>query len=479
MRSNKNLFHTGSSSPARSWPSAPHTEILAVLVVRALFLVVFGVGISPRAQSQISQAADSVSTFTLDQCIRYAMQHQPNVNQALVNLSIAKKTNAVNLSGWFPQLSLSGTMVHYVQLPTTLEPNATPGGLPIATRTGVTDAATPELSASQAIFDPQLLYAAKSAPYLVKQAELMTDSARISLVAAVSKSFYNLLLILQQIDVLKEDTTRLGRTVVDTYHQYVGGIVDETDYEQAVITLNNSKAQLRQQVENVAAGYALLRQLMGYDPEQPLRVTFDTLRMMQEIYCDTTQPLRFEGRVEYQQLLTSEQLQHQQTEYRQLAFLPTVSAVYNYYYEYENMTASNLFRNAYPYSYVGLSFSLPLFTGLSRWENLQKAELQEEVVGWAKINLKSQIYSEYATALANYKSNLNSLHLLEDSRVRATNVYRVVSLQYKQGVVAYLNMIVAEANLITAEIGYIDALFQVLSSKIDLEQAMGNLSYQR
>ena len=58
-------------------------------------------------------------------------------------------------------------------------------------------------------------------------------------------------------------------------------------------------------------------------------------------------------------------------------------------------------------------------------------------------------------------------------------MYRIVSLQYKQGIVAYLNMIVAESNLITSEIGEINALFQLLQSKIDLERAMGDIPYNR
>ena len=61
--------------------------------------------------------------------------------------------------------------------------------------------------------------------------------------------------------------------------------------------------------------------------------------------------------------------------------------------------------------------------------------------------------------------------------MRAKDVFRIVSLQYKQGIVAYLNIIVAESNLITAEIGYINSLFQVLSSKIDLEKAVGIIPY--
>jgi outer membrane protein, multidrug efflux system len=38
-------------------------------------------------------------------------------------------------------------------------------------------------------------------------------------------------------------------------------------------------------------------------------------------------------------------------------------------------------------------------------------------------------------------------------------------------------VITAETNLITSEINYLNALFNVLSNKIDLEKAMGIISY--
>ena len=442
------------------------------------FLVAIVLSIPVCAYSHNDPAADSVQSFTLEQCIDYAMEHQPGLNQSLVNTVIVKKTNAINLSGWLPQLNLTGNVIHYYQLPTALSPNPTvPGGPPVETHTGTINTAIPELSASETIFAPQLFYAAATAPLLTKQAELATDSAKISVVSTVSKSFYNLLLTLEQINVLEDDTARLGRNISDTYDQYVSGIVDETDYQQAVITLNNSKAQLQQQIENVTPEYSFLKQIIGYPPEKQFNVVFDTAQMMQEIYCDTTQPLEYEKRIEYQELQTAHDLQRKETVYDVLSFLPTVSVVYNYYDEYENNTWSNLFKTSYPYSYVGLSFSLPIFTGFSRVENIQRSELRGEFLDWEEVNLKSQIYTEYASALANYKSNLYTLSLLNDNKFRANNVYRVISLQYKEGIVSYLNLLVAESNLIAAEIGYIDALFQLLSSKIDLEKARGDIPY--
>ena len=429
--------------------------------------------------SQINNGTtDSLESFTLKDCIEYALHHQPALNQSLLNISITRTTNAINLSGWLPQVSISGSLIHYNQLPTTLVSNpATPGGPPVTTHTGVINTATPELTATQTIFSPQLLYSATSAHLFVEQAEQNSDSAKIYVVSAVSKTFYSLLLTLELINVLKEDTARLGTDVLDTYHQFVGGLVDETDYEQAVITLNNSRAQLRQQVENITPSYANLKHIMGYPPEKQFNVTYDTLEMKQEIVCDTTRPLQYEKRIEFQQLQTEKELQRQLTGFYELSFLPSVSAFYNYNYEYQSNTTSQLFKNAYPYSFFGLSLSLPIFTGFSRIENIHRSELQEQNLDWAEVNLRSQIYAEYTSALASYKSNLYNMSLMQDNKTRAMNVYRIVSLQYNQGIVSYLNIIVAESNLINAEIGYLDALFQVLSSKIDLEKATGDIPF--
>ncbi|HMK37929.1 MAG TPA: TolC family protein [Bacteroidota bacterium] len=444
-----------------------------IIPLAAAGCIPWGVRSQPR-----EAAEDSVQTFSLDDCIAYALQHQPGMNQSLIGISIAKTTNAINLSGWLPQVSVSGNLVHYNTLPTTLVPNTTnPGGTPATTHTGVVNTAIPELTASQTIFDPQLLYTAMSAHLFVEQAEQYSDSTKISIVSTVSKTFYNLLFTLEQVNVLKEDTARLGTDVHDTYHQFVGGLADETDYEQAVITLNNSKAQLRQQIENIGPGYASLKRLMGYAPDKQFNVTYDTAGMMKEIAYDTTLPLQYEKRIEYREIETQKQLAQHLTGYYELSFLPSVSAFYNYAYEYENNSSSQLFKQAYPYSFFGLSISLPIFTGFSRLENIHRSQLQEQQVDLAEANLKSQIYAEYTSALANYKSNLYNLTLLQENRTRATNVRRIVSLQYNQGVVGYLNIIVAEANLISAEIGYLDALFQVLSSKIDLEKAMGDIPY--
>lgn len=428
--------------------------------------------------SGAQNASQGVQTFTLQQCIDYALKNQPNIQQAILNVSITKTTNFINVSGWLPQVGSSANLAFYPQSPTSLIANpANPNGPLLAEKSAIAASFIPGISATQAIFSPSLLYAATSSHLYTQAAKQVIDSSKINIAVAVTKSFYNLLLNLQEIDVLKADTVMLSKSVTDAYHQYIGGIVDETDYEEATITLNNTIAQLRQANENVNPDYAVLKQLMGYPPQSQFNVSFDTASMIRDILLDTTAQLDYQKRIEYQQLATTRALQHKFTLYTELSFLPSLGAYFNYNYEYENNHFNGLLATAYPNSVIGLSLNLPLFTGLSRIEGVRRAKIEEKLLDFSEQNLKSVIYSQYTQAIASYNSNLFNMHAQQNNSALASKVYKVVDMQYKQGIVPYLNVITAQSNFISSEIGYLNSLFQVLSSKVDVEQAMGQIAY--
>ncbi len=421
------------------------------------------------------QLNDSISSLSLKQCIDYALQHQPGLQQSLIRATIAKASNAISLSGWYPQVGVTANFNHYLQRPTAL---SNINGVETPVQTSVVNTSTPAVGITQTIFNPALVYAAKVAPLNLKAAEQSIDSSKIDLVANVSKTFYSLLLTLQQIDVLKEDTARLGESMRTAYHQYVGGIVDETDYLQATISLNTSLVQLKQAGESVWPQYASLKQMMGYPQEQQFNVFYDSTEMFKDIPIDTTAQLQYENRIEFKQLAVQKQQQHQLSNYYgKLFLLPTLSAFYNYNYAFQNNEFSMLYNTVYPNSIIGLTLSLPVFTGFSRTQNLRRSRLQEQILDWNEANLKASVYSEYTTALANYKSNVYNMRQMRDNVTMARRVYFVVDLQYKQGIVPYLNVITAESNLRTAQLTYLNALFQTLSSKIDWQKAMGMLPH--
>ncbi len=422
-----------------------------------------------------SGAATTGQSLTLQDCIDFALKNQPAVNQARIDEAIAHDNESIALGSWLPQVTGNANYIHYLQLPTSfLRTN----GTLTPVKTGVSYSSLPQLTVNQNVFNNDALLAGKIARLYRDAATENTSTTKINLVVDVSKAFYDVLLSTERIFVYREDTARLIKNQKDAYYRYQSGIADKVDYKQATISLNNSLSQLKTADEQLAGKYAYLKQLLGAPADQQIAVRFDTAQMLQNIYTDTLEALRIEKRPEYRTLTIMKDIQHQTTRYYKLGFVPSVSAFYNYNYQFQSNSNSDLYSAAYPNSLLGLQLSVPIFSGLKRHNNIHKAQLQEDRIDWDEINLKLNINTQYQQALAGYKSSLYALRTQAENEAMAREVYNIVKLQYAEGIKAYLDVIIAESDLQTSEINYLNALFQVLESKLEFEKAKGDIAVQ-
>ena len=414
-------------------------------------------------------ATDTV--VTLKQCIGFALSNQPVLRQAEIDEQINERNIRISLADWLPQLNSSNEYLHYFKgSPVT---SANP-----AVVSPINEYSSLGLQASQVIYNNDVLLAAKSAKYSRLYYKQNTVSSQINVVSDVSKAFFDVLLSEKQLDILNEDITRLQRSLKDAYNRYLAGVVDKTDYKQATIALNNSIATRKQTQEAIKSKSAYLKQIMGIGADKNLLLSYDSTHYVSEASIDTNQQLNYNNRIEYQLLQTSKSLQNLNAQYYKWSFLPSISAVGAYDLIYLNTKFSNLYNNNYPSLYAGLTLSFPIFTGTKRLQNLSKARLQVDRADLDVVNSVNTINTEYVQALADYKSNYTNWQLLNQNVSLAKDVYKVVSLQYREGIKTYLDVIVAQSDLRTAELNYYNALFQVLSSKIDLEKALGILTVQ-
>jgi outer membrane protein TolC len=253
-------------------------------------------------------------------------------------------------------------------------------------------------------------------------------------------------------------------------------VVDKTDYKQATISLNNSLASRKQLEESIKSKYAYLKQQMGMVAERPLTLQYDSTQYEREAVIDTTQMLDYTNRVEYRLLQTQRSLQTLNVNYYKYGFLPSLSANGSYNYGFFSSKLSNLYNQSVPNVFAGLTLNIPIFQGTKRLQNLAKARLQVDRADLDIANARNQISTEYVQAMASYKSSYNNWLLLRQNVDLAKDVYNVVSLQYREGIKTYLDVIVSQADLRTAELNYFNALFQLLSSKIDLQKALGSIN---
>jgi outer membrane protein len=412
----------------------------------------------------------SLQTVTLQGCVQYAEKHVPQVQKSLIDERVVDLEIRSRLADWYPQLNLNGTYQHNFRLQQVyFNGNAVPSGTRELSVLG--------LGATQNIFNRDLLLASRTARDVRTGSKQITVADRIDVAVNVSKAFYDVLLTQKQIEVLNDDIQRLERNLKDAYDQYQGGIVDKTDYKRATISLNNSRAEKKSDEELLKAKYAVLKQLMGYEGNNPLQLVYDSVQMESGIYIDTLAVVNYSNRIEYQYLLTQKRLQMANVQYNKWSYLPTLSAVGQYNLDYFSNEFSKLYAQDFPFSYAGLQLAFPIFQGGKRIENTRIAELQAKRVDWDLLGLRDSINSQYAQSLAIYKGALNDYHILKDNLQLAQDVFNTIELQYRSGIKAYLDLITAQTDLRNAESNYSNALYQVLSSKLDVERAIGTIQY--
>ncbi len=421
------------------------------------------------AQSQ--QASNSLlERRTLQNCIRYALVHQPLVQESLVDEEIAERTIQGKLADWFPQLNLNFNVQHNPQIPVAMV-----GGVPL--NQGLANNSNIQFTATQTLFNKDVLLASTSASDVRTFAKQRTLSTKIDVVVNVSNAYYATLVTIQQIQLLDEAILRLEQSSKDAHTKYQGGIVDKTDYMRAQIALNNAMADRQQAGELLKARIANLKEQMGYPHAANLELDYDSTQVEREAFFDTSGSVNYDNRIEFQLLQTQMHLQEDNLNYYKWSFIPSLSLYGGYTINYQNSFIDPLYNQRYPYSFVGLELSFPLFEGGKRIQQIKQAKLELDRVDYDVLSLENSINTQYALALANYKSNLNNYKVLSDNLQLAQDVYRTIQLQYKAGTKSYLEFITAETDLRSAQVNQTNAMYQLLVSKLDMQKALGTISY--
>ncbi len=427
------------------------------------------------AQDYANGSNDStvLRNATLEEVIAYALKNKPEIRQARIDEEIGEREIKSALSGWLPQINADGAFNHNLKQ----QSNAiTTNGETSYITFGTKNTSSLVFQADQQFLNAGLIQASKSARFFREQYRQSTENTKITTVVEVSKAFYDILTSQEQLKIVNENIARLEKQLKDARAQYEAGIVDKTDYQRAQISLSNSRADKKRTEEQLRYKYVYLKGLIGYAAAGDLTLSFNSRNMEREVVLDTTQALNYQNRVEYRLLQTRRELQRVNTNYNKLAYLPTLSGFINYSFNYMNNDFGNLYQDNFPGSIVGLRLNIPIFQGTRRIQEIRRSQLLEDRIDLDLTDLRNRINTQYQGAMANYKANYNDWKTARENVQLSEQVYQTIKLQYDEGIKAYLDLMTAETDLRTAQFNYLNALYSLLSAKLDVQQAIGTIT---
>lgn len=440
------------------------------MIFKQLVLYVLGGILSVNVYAQNATESNNFPpNATLEQCVDFALKNRANINIAQLDEEIGERDIASGLSGWLPSVNMSSNYNHNIKIPTT-----TIGGQEISI--GQKNVSGLTFQADQQILNAQLIQATKSAKLSRELYKKNTENTRINTIVEVSKAFYDILISNEQLGIIEANILRIDKQLSDASARFEVGLVDQTDVKRAKISKANSSADQKRTLEMLKYKYAYLKELIGLKQDDELSLSFEDQDLETKILLDTAQGLNVNQRVEFQILESQKKLQLLQTKFSKVSYIPTMSAFLNYGWDWRSDAIKDLYDITVPRSVFGLNFSFNIFDGNKKLQNLRKSQLLETRLDWQMVELKNRINTQYQLAISAYQASVNDWMTNKENLQMSKDVYDIIQLQYNSGIKTYLELMTSDTDLKTAQINYLNSLYAVLSSKLDVEQALGNIN---
>jgi outer membrane protein len=483
--------------------------------MKKLYQLLIGLIVLPGIS--MAQSAEGTSqAFTLEQCITYALENSTDIKNATLDQKIAeakvKETRGIGL----PQISGSGTVQHYNDLPRMFMTKqsvynfAAPTDPNTGNRVDYKDF-YPNLS-DKSVFAAQNLFQLKNsgnAGFAVNQI-LFNGSYLVGLQAAnaykslsvkalnqtkettiqqVTKAYYAVLINKDRIQLFDNNISRVETLLNTTKALNDNGFAEAIDVDRIRVTLNNLKAEKSKFEKIQELSGLLLKFQMNYPMDQEISVVGDiaSLQVDENVLNAYSSEWDYAKRTDYQLLLANERLQELNLKNKYAGSLPTLSAFGNYGWSTQSSTFGGLFKTEtripgadvsdkwYPVSYLGLSLNVPIFSGLQQTYRIQQAKIELLKTQNTITRAKQGIDLEIKQFALTYLNAVTSLKSQAENKTLAENVARVTKVKYEEGVGSNLEVIDAESALREAQINYYSALYDALVAKVDLDKAYGQI----
>lgn len=431
--------------------------------------------------------ASGQEALSLEDCINYALESNQQIEIARLESDIAETQIKETLSRGLPQINADVNVVNNTRVPLSPIPGEVVGQpdqdfILVAFQTQYSS--QPTISARQMLFDGSFFVGLEASRTLRELRTKESERTERDIVEAVSKAYYAVLINEANLVQLSENSDRLDTLLYETQALYENGFAERIDVNRIKIQQNNLKTNLSNTRDLLSISLSLLKFQMGMPIDQPiilsekLNADFEPM-----ILTGTADDFDYGNRVEYQILQTNLNLTKLDAKNNKVQRIPSLYLNYNLGWNAFSDNASDLLKfsedDPFPiynrFSNIGVSLSLPLFDGFRKKSLIQRAEIQGKQIRSTMKMTENQIDLEVKQATIAYNNALRDLETQEENTELAREVYDVSRVKYEEGIGANLEVIEADNDYKQAQTNYLNALYEAITSQIELKKALGTL----
>jgi outer membrane protein TolC len=437
-------------------------------------------------QGFAQQASPNTQTynFSLAECINYAYEHQDSIRNAKLDITSANYKVKETIGQGLPQINGSITFQDFTRAPASVGPDFLSGkALDDKARLvkfpfgAVQYNNTYSLQASQLLFSGSFLVGLQAVKTYKELSERNLTRSKIQTNIAVTKAYYQVLVSNEQIKLLDANINQLKQQLNETTQQNKQGFVEKIDVDRLSVQYNNLVTNKENVTRSLTLNYALLKFQMGMPIQADLVLTdkLENINLAQDVAENNLDTAFYHNRIEYNLLETAKRLNELDVKSKKADFLPTVVANAGFATVFQENQTRFLYSQTYPNSFIGLSIDIPIFSGFQRTNRLKQSQIEVQKAQNNLDNAKNGFNLQATSARVNLINSLQSLNNQKRNQELANEVLRVAKIKYGQGVGSSIEVTQAQTELETADNNYIQALYDALINKVNLDEAYGKI----
>ena len=416
--------------------------------------------------------------FTLEEAIRYGIQHNPTLESSRIDEQIVQAQIKEVRGGALPQVNVNGQFSDSYLLPQQLLPGEVFGGEPgttIPVTFGVRYGLTATGEVSQTLFNKQLFTAIKSTAALKDLYQLNTLKTTQDLVENIAKLYLQVQVSSVQRTLSQGNYDRIDQLVTIAQLQYDDGLIKRTDVTQLEVNRANMQTQLEDADFAIQQQSNQLKSLLNLPVDETLVLTENLIETPSYPVQNT---LTMPANIQYRQLQQQQDLKALERKAAQAEYFPTLNAFFNYGYQGQTneFQFSGPGYNDFRTGTWGLSLNVPIFDGLQRHHRIQQRRLEGEQLQLQQQQLTNNIQVDYRNARNQLTLSERQVDNQKQNTQLAEQLYDATSLSYKEGVAPLTELLDAETSLQQAQSNYLSALLQLKVSELDLLKTSGQLA---
>lgn len=468
--------------------------------IPSLLLIAISVSWSAKAVAQEADSTQTATVITLEDALKIALSENASVRVADKEIERAGYAKKGTYASLFPQIDLTASFmrtikkqVMYMDMDmskimgggsssdsgamdsgssSTEKPSFPTGG---GIEVGRWNTYNAGVSASMPLVNAQLWKSLKISGKSVELAVEKARSSRLEMVTQVKQSYYAALLAKEALNVYKDVYANAVENFKQTEMRYNAQKASELEYTRAKSTVASAIPNVYNAESSVVLSLWQLKAVMGVELDQNIDVAGSLEDYAGEMALENgTDIMNLDHNSTMRQLAIQADQLAETVKLQQYAYIPSLALTFSY--SLNAMTNDFKFSDYRwtPYSYVGLSLNIPIFSGGKRLNDVRQAKVQASELAIQVNDTERQLKIAIRQYLNTMETQMKSCAAAKEAVETAQKAYDIATKSYNVGRSTITELNDAQLALTQAKLGESQSIYSYMVAKSSLEQVLGH-----